>query len=86
MPFVSTSWGRVSKAGQGGDVAQKGWATNLPDLLGLRVPLGAVLVVLDWPELAKQEKYLCDDDAGEVLGRGGRRVGRGAGRAGGARD
>jgi hypothetical protein len=41
--------------------------THLPDLLGLRVPLGAILVVLDGAELTKQEKDLRDDNAGEVL-------------------
>tara|TARA_R110002003_G_scaffold290_2_gene18523 strand:+ start:4211 stop:4348 length:138 start_codon:yes stop_codon:yes gene_type:complete len=43
--------------------AQTGQLTNLPDLLGLRVPLGAVFVVFERPKLAEQEKDLGDDNA-----------------------
>jgi hypothetical protein len=43
--------------------AQIGQMTNLSDLLGLRVPLGAVLVVLQRPKLAEQQEDLSDDNA-----------------------
>lgn len=61
--------------------------TYLSDLLRLRLPLCAVLVVLDRPKLAEQQKDLGDDNAREVLvmRRRAARVGRRAGRAYGAR-
>jgi hypothetical protein len=43
--------------------ARTGQVTNLSNLLGLRVPLGAVLVVLQRPKLAEQQEDLGDDNA-----------------------
>lgn len=37
--------------------------TDLPDLFSLRIPLGAILLVLDRAELTKQQEDLRDDDA-----------------------
>jgi hypothetical protein len=37
--------------------------TYLPNLLSLRLPLGAVLVVFDGSELAEQQKHLGNDNA-----------------------
>jgi hypothetical protein len=37
--------------------------TNLADLLGLRVPLRAILIVLQRAELTEQKEYLGDNDA-----------------------
>ena len=45
----------------------QGGAAHLLDLLGLRVPLCAILVVFHGAELTKQEEDLGNDNAGEVL-------------------
>lgn len=65
MPFESISWFSVSIAKW--KRVQTEPMTHLPDLLGLCIPLGAVLVVLDRAELTQQQEDLGNDDAREVL-------------------
>jgi hypothetical protein len=54
--------GGEARSGDGGEGAVM--ATHLADLLCLRVPLRAVFVVTERPELAKQQEDLGYDDAG----------------------
>jgi hypothetical protein len=51
----------------GGLMRKRRRLTNLPNLLNLCVPLGAVLVVFQGPELAEQQEDLGNDYAGEAL-------------------